>query len=100
MAGQHSDSRMRRRFSRSRSHETVGIDDATIRREAEQVLVGELQDSATTAELLQDVSDELDADETALPGSRFRITRARAASAGGIVLVTLAAIARRSRRRR
>lgn len=99
MAGRRVTLRARRRSNIRDVDAANELDDATIRREAEQVLVGELQDSTTTAELLQDVSDELELADAPQPGSRFRLTRARAASAGGVLLVFLAAIARRSRRR-
>ena len=89
-----------RRADRARIRRSAEADEASVIREAEAVLIAELQDSSTPAEVLQDAADELDSDADHAPGSRFRLTRAQVASAGSVALVVLAAVARRSRRSR
>lgn len=89
-----------RRATRALERDGGEADQAAVIREAESVLIAELQDSSTPAEVLQDAADELDSSADHAPGSRFRLTRAQVASAGSVALVVLAAVARRSRRSR
>jgi len=89
-----------RRAARSLERDGGEADQAAVIREAESVLIAELQDSSTPAEVLQDAADELESTPNHAPGSRFRLTRAQVASAGSVALVVLAAVARRSRRSR
>jgi hypothetical protein len=87
-------------MKRSRVRDGGESDAATVQREAELVLISELGDSATPAELLHDVTEDVEANAAEHAGRRFRLTRARVASAGGVVVLALAAIVQRSRRAR